>query len=96
MSPNKKAAVSGRVNIPISLKTRSEMEAIAARRGVSLAELSRQALEAFLADEHRRMRLQQLRENAIKYANIINCVGDDWSVTETELYTFLHREHPTI
>ena len=84
MSPTKTIAVIGRVNIPISRETRSEMERIASGKGISLAELGRQALEAFLADEHRRMRLQRLRDNAIKYADIINSVGDDWSTTETE------------
>ena len=84
MSPTKTAAVISRVNIPISRETRSEMEIIASGKGISLAELGRQALEAFLADEHRRMRLQRLRDSAIKYADIINSVGDDWSATETE------------
>ena len=84
MSLTKTTAVIGRVNIPVSLETRSEMEIIASRKGISLAELGRQALEAFLADEHRRLRLERLRDNAIKYADIINSVGDDWSVTETE------------
>ena len=84
MCPTKAAAVIGRVNIPITLETRSEMEKIASGRGISLAELGRQALETFLANERRRLRLQKLRENAVKYADIINSVGDDWSVTETE------------
>lgn len=84
MSPTKTAAVIGRVNIPITRETRSEMERIASSKGISLAELGRQALEAFLADEHRRMRLHRLRDTAIKYADIINSIGDDWSATETD------------
>ncbi len=84
MSPTKTAPVISRVNIPISRETRSEMEILASGKGISLAELGRQALEAFLADEHRRMRLQRLRDSAIKYADIINSVGDDWSATEIE------------
>ncbi len=84
MSPTKTAAVIGRVNIPITRETRSEMERIASDKGISLAELGRQALEAFLTDAQRKMRLNRLRDTAIKYADIINSVGDDWSVTETE------------
>jgi hypothetical protein len=84
MSTTKTATVTGRVNIPVSLETRSDMERIASGKGISLAELGRQALEAFLADEHRRLRLHRLRDTAIKYADIINGVGDDWSATETE------------
>ena len=89
MSTTKTARVIGRVNIPVSPETRSEMERIAARQGVSLAELGRQALEAFLTQEHRKMRLQRLRDNAIKYADIIKGVGEDWSVTETESWLFV-------
>ena len=84
MSLTKTATVTSRINIPVSRETRSEMEKAALRRGVSLAELGRQAIEAFLTQEHRRLRLQRLRDNAIKYADIINSVGDDWSATETE------------
>ena len=84
MSPTKTAAVIGRVNIPITRETRSEMERIASDKGISLAELGRQALEAFLTDAQRKMRLNRLRDTAIKYADIINGVGDDWSATETE------------
>ena len=84
MSPTKTAAVIGRVNIPITRETRSEMERIASDKGISLAELGRQALEAFLTDVQRKMRLNRLRDTAIKYADIINSVGDDWSATETE------------
>lgn len=84
MSPTKTAPVIGRVNIPISMETRSEMESIASSKGISLAELGRQALEVFLAEERRKIRSQQLRDTAIKYADIINNVGDDWSATETE------------
>ena len=84
MSQTKTAPVISRVNIPISNETRTEMERIATRKGISLAELGRQALEVFLAGEYRKLRLQQLRDNAIKYADIINSVGDDWCATETE------------
>ena len=84
MSPSKTTAVSGRVNIPISPETRLDMEEIASRKGVSLAELGRQALESYLAQEHRRMRLQRLRGTALKYANIIEDVAEDWRATEVE------------
>ena len=84
MSPTKTATVTGRVNIPISPETRSEMEEVASRKGVSLAELGRQALESYLAQEHRRMRLQRLRNTAIKYADIIEDAAEDWRVTEVE------------
>ena len=84
MCNTKTATVSGRVNIPVSQETRSDMEKIASRKGVSLAELGRQALEAFLAQEHRRMQLQRLRDTAIKYADIIGGVAEDWCVTEVE------------
>ena len=84
MCTTKTATVSGRVNIPVSQETRSDMEEFASRKGISLAELGRQALEAFLAQEHRRMRLERLRDTAIKYADIIGGVAEDWRVTEVE------------
>ena len=84
MSPTKTATVSGRVNIPVSRETRSAMEKIASRKGITLSELGRQALDAFLKQEHRRLRLQQLRDNAVKCADIIEDVADDWRVTEVE------------
>ena len=46
-----------RINIPISPLTRTEMEEIADNKGVSLAELGRQAIEAFLSEERRKNRL---------------------------------------
>lgn len=84
MSVTKTATVTGRVNIPVSPETRSEMEKIASNKGVSLAELGRQAIETFLTQEHRQQRLRQLRDNAIKYADIIDGVADDWQATEVE------------
>jgi len=84
MSPTKTATVNSRINIPISPETRTRLEEIAADKGVSLAQLGRQALESFLAAERRRLRLQRLCETATRYADIIEGVAEDWRATEVE------------
>lgn len=77
-------SVNKRINIPVTQDTRSQMELIAEQRGVSLAEIGREALEAFVRNEKCRLRTITLKENAIKFADIINSVGKEWSVTETD------------
>jgi len=84
MSPAKTASVHSRVNIPISPETRSQMEEIASRKGVSLAELGRRALESYLTEARRQLRLQRLCETAAKHADIIEGVAEEWQVTEVE------------
>ena len=84
MGPVKTATVHSRVNIPVSPETRSQMEEIASRKGVSLAELGRQALESYLVEALRQQRLQRLCETAIKHADIIEGVAEKWQVTEVE------------
>jgi len=84
MSQTKPTAVNSRINIPITPDTRSEMEEIASRKGVSLAELGRQALEAFLAEERRSARLRELCETATKHSDIINGVSEEWGAVETD------------
>ena len=84
MSTIKTATVHNRVNIPISPETRSQMEELASRKGVSLAELGRQALESYLVEARRQQRLQRLCETAVKYADIIEGVAEEWQVTEVE------------
>ena len=73
------------ISIPISPDLKSELEKLASSRGISVAELCKQAIHEFLAEEDRNMKLQKLRSNAIKYVDIINCVGDAWSATESEM-----------
>ena len=84
MSVTRAAAVNSRVNIPISPETRSEMEEVATIKGVSLAELGRLALEAYLIRERRRFRLERLKASAIKYADVIEGVAEEWRETEVE------------
>ena len=84
MSPTKTAKVNSRINIPISLETRSRLEEIASDKGVSLAQLGRHALESYLAEERHRLRLQRLCDTATKYADIIEGVAEDWRATEVE------------
>jgi len=83
MSPVK-TTVNRRINIPISPDTRSQMEEVASSKGVSMAELGRQALETYLAEERHSQRLQRLCETAVKYADIIEGVAEEWRVTEVE------------
>jgi len=82
MSPTKTSTVSSRINIPVSPETRSRMEEVASGKGISLAELGRQALESYLAEERRRRRLERLCETATRYADIIEGVAEEWRVTE--------------
>ncbi len=84
MSLIKSAAVNRRLNIPISPETRNQLEELASRQGVSLAELGRQALESFLIDQLRRARLERLCATATRYADIIEGVAEDWRATEVE------------
>jgi len=84
MTPVKTTTVHSRINIPISPDTRSQMEEIASRRGVSLAELGRRALESYLAAARRQQRLQHLCETATKHADIIEGVAEEWRITEVE------------
>ncbi|MDP8240718.1 MAG: CopG family transcriptional regulator [Candidatus Hatepunaea meridiana] len=84
MSLIKTATVHCRVNIPVSPETRSQMDEIASHRGVSLAELGRQALESYLVEARRQQRLQHLCETATKHADIIEGVAEEWQITEVE------------
>lgn len=84
ISPMKISTVTSRLNIPISSLTRSELEVIASQKGLSLAELGRQAIEAFLIEERRQRRLEKLCATATRHADLINSVGAEWSSTETD------------
>ena len=84
MSLTKTATILSRVNIPVSTETRSQMEEIASRKGISLAELGRQALESYLVEARRQQRRQRLCETATKHADIIEGVAEEWQATEVE------------
>ncbi len=82
-----KTTANSRINIPITATTRAQLEQVATGKGVSLAELGRQAIEAFLAEERRHQRLQALCSTATKYADIIEEVDREWRHTEVEGWT---------
>ncbi len=84
MSQHKNNIASSRLNIPISPEIRTELEEIATSGGYSLAEIGRQALETFLAEHRNRARLARLCTTAVKYADIIESVSEDWRSTEVE------------
>lgn len=84
MSLPKTNQVNSRLNIPISPVTRAELEDMAVCKGYSLAELGRQALEAFLTEHRHQARLARLSHTASKYPDILLTVSDDWRPTEVE------------
>jgi len=84
MSIQKISNVNSRLNIPISPGTRAELEDMAVSKGYSLAELGRQALEAFLTEHRHQTRLARLSHTASKYPDILVTVSDDWHPTEVE------------
>jgi len=84
MSNTRTPAIASRINIPISLEIKDEMETLASADGISLAELGRRAIERFLADARRCQRLEHLRNSAIKHADILESVAEEWRNTELD------------
>ncbi|MDP8208376.1 MAG: hypothetical protein P9L92_17045 [Candidatus Electryonea clarkiae] len=73
-----------RINVPVPGELRHQMERLAKRKSISLAELSRDAIIRYVEEENYQAKMNELCKTAEEYSDILDEIAEEWKHTETD------------